>query len=107
MVRGARLVFGREGCGVEENHERSSWETWVHVLPALAYGACLACGLDERRNPRQFLGQPAVLAGFNDKRIYASRMAAAFASPCAGHQRNSEHCRGLSQSSRACKSRGF
>jgi N-ethylmaleimide reductase len=29
MVRGPRLVFGRTGCGMEENHERSSWETVV------------------------------------------------------------------------------
>jgi N-ethylmaleimide reductase len=24
MVRGARLVFGRAGCGLEKNHQRSS-----------------------------------------------------------------------------------
>ena len=45
------LVFGRAGCGMEENHGRRSWEAWAHVLPALAYRACLTCGLDERQNP--------------------------------------------------------
>ena len=62
MVRSPRLVFGRAGCGVEENHERRSWEGWAHVLPTLAYRACRTCGLDERRNPCQFFGQPGVLA---------------------------------------------
>ena len=81
MVRSPRLVFGRAGCGVEENHGRRSWEAWAHVLPTLAYGACLACGLYERRNPCQFIGQPGVLAGFNDKRLHPSRLAPAFASP--------------------------
>jgi N-ethylmaleimide reductase len=36
-----------------------------------------------------------------------SRMATAFASPCAGHHRNAGHCRRLSQSGRACKSGEF
>src|SRR5467141_1098956 len=65
MVRCHGLVFGRAGCGMEENHGRRSWEAWVHVLPTLAYRACVACVLDERRNPCQFFGQPGVLAGFN------------------------------------------
>ncbi len=60
---------------MEENHERRSWEAWAHVLPTLAYRACVACGLDERRNPCQLFGQPGVLAGFNDKRVCASWLA--------------------------------
>jgi N-ethylmaleimide reductase len=39
MVRGARPVFGRTGCGLEKNHERSSRQTGLHVLPTLAHGA--------------------------------------------------------------------
>ena len=48
---------------MEENHGRRSWEAWAHVLPTLAYRACLACGLDERRNPCRFIGQPRVAPG--------------------------------------------
>jgi N-ethylmaleimide reductase len=38
MVRGAGLIFGRTGCGLEKNHERSSRQTGLHVLPTLAHG---------------------------------------------------------------------
>src|SRR5882672_8891753 len=72
MVWSPRHVFGRAGWGMEENHERRSREAWIHVLPTLAHRACLACGLDERHNPCQLFGQPRVLAGSNDKRVYAS-----------------------------------
>ena len=55
MVRGTRLVFGRTGCGMEENHGRRSREARIHVLPALAHRACLACRHDEH-NPCQLFG---------------------------------------------------
>src|SRR3984893_9684486 len=99
MVRGTRLVFGRAGCGMEENHKRSSREARAHVLPTVAYGACCACGLDERQHPCQLFSQPRVLEGSNDKNLYPSRLATAFASPGA---RNQRLYRGLSQSRRAC-----
>src|SRR5260370_41676490 len=107
MVWSPRHVIGRAGWGMEEKHERRSREAWIHVLPTLAHGACLACGLDERHNPCQLFGQPRVLAGSNDKRVYASRMAATFAAPRAGHQGDPGNRGGLSQSRRARKSRGF
>ena len=74
MVRGTRLVFGRAGFGIEENHKRSSREARAHVLPTVAYGACCACGLDERQHPCQLFSQPRVLEGCNDKNLYHSRM---------------------------------
>ena len=64
--------------------------------------ACCASGIDERHKPRQFFGQRGVLARSNDTGVYASRMATAFASPCARHHRNSGHRRGLSESRRVC-----
>src|SRR5258706_13155188 len=88
MVWSPRHVFGRAGWGMEENHERGSREAWIHVLPTLAHRACLACGLDERHNPCQLFGQPKELAGSNHKRVYASRMAAAFPSQSASNQGN-------------------
>src|ERR1700682_2341917 len=77
------LYSDEQVAGWKRITDAVQWEAWSHVLPTLAYRACLACGLDERRNPCQFIGEPGVLAGFNDKRLYASRLAAAFASPCA------------------------
>src|ERR1700686_5649926 len=58
MVRGTRLVFGGAGSGMEENPKRSSREARAHVLPTVAYGACCACGLDERQHPCQLFSQP-------------------------------------------------
>jgi hypothetical protein len=105
MVRGPRSVFGGAGCRVEKNHGRRSSEAWVYVFPTLAYRACRACGLDQRRNPSQFFSQPGILAGSNDTGVYAPWLASAFASPRARHHRNSGHCRRLSQSVRAGQSR--
>src|SRR5467141_1763778 len=51
VVRSPRLVFGRAGCRVEENHRRRSWEARAHVLPTVAYRACCACGLDDGETP--------------------------------------------------------
>ena len=75
MVRSPRIVFGRAGCRLEENHRRRSWEARAHVLPTVAYGTCRACGLDERHHPSQLFRQPRVLAGSDHKGVYAAWLA--------------------------------
>ena len=50
----------------------------AHVLSTLAYRACRACG-STTAQPLSAFGHPGVLAGSNDKRLYASWLAPAFA----------------------------
>src|SRR5216683_1751726 len=107
MVRGPRPIFGGAGFGVEENHGRRSSEAWVYVFPTLAYRACRACGLDERRNSCQFFGQLRVLAGSDDTRVYPPWLASAFASPRAPHHRNPGRCRRLRKAAEHAEAAGF